>query len=104
MPIDDFELEDGDRVVLLTMGRHLFRCDLRGAGSCTRAGEVLPETYDVSPDGRSFRIHGKGARDRVAYVSDVELRADLEKLVPLADDREFRDHLEGVRRSAARHR
>jgi site-specific recombinase XerD len=36
---------------------------------------------DVSPNGRSFRIHGKGTRDRVAYVSDVDLRFDLEKLV-----------------------
>src|SRR3954451_24381152 len=36
---------------------------------------------DVAPDGRSFRIHGKGARDRTGYVSDVALRADLERLV-----------------------
>ena len=47
-----------------------------------RVGELCKlRIDDVSPDGRSFRIHGKGARDRVAYVSDVELRADLEKLV-----------------------
>ncbi len=47
-----------------------------------RVGELCKlRVDDVSPDGRSFRIHGKGARDRVAYVSDVELRADLEKLV-----------------------
>ena len=47
-----------------------------------RVGELCKLRVDnVSPDGRSFRIHGKGARDRVAYVSDVELRADLEKLV-----------------------
>jgi site-specific recombinase XerD len=46
-----------------------------------RVGELCKlRVDDVSPDGRSFRIHGKGARDRVAYVSDVELRADLEKL------------------------
>jgi integrase/recombinase XerD len=47
-----------------------------------RVGELCElRVDDVSPDGRSFRIHGKGARDRVAYVSDVELRADLERLV-----------------------
>jgi site-specific recombinase XerD len=47
-----------------------------------RVGELCSiRVDDVSPDGRSFRIHGKGARDRVAYVSDVDLRSDLEKLV-----------------------
>src|SRR3954453_17930080 len=47
-----------------------------------RVGELCKlRVDDVSPDGRSLRIHGKGARDRVAYVSDVELRSDLEKLV-----------------------
>jgi integrase/recombinase XerD len=47
-----------------------------------RVGELCKiRVDDVSPDGRSFRIHGKGARDRVAYVSDVDLRSDLEKLV-----------------------
>src|SRR5947209_13147153 len=47
-----------------------------------RVGELCKiRVDDVSPDGRSLRIHGKGARDRVAYVSDAELRADLEKLV-----------------------
>jgi site-specific recombinase XerD len=47
-----------------------------------RVGELCKiRVEDVSPDGRSFRIHGKGARDRVAYVSDVDLRSDLEKLV-----------------------
>jgi integrase/recombinase XerD len=47
-----------------------------------RVGELCKiRVDDVSPDGRSLRIHGKGARDRVAYVSDTDLRADLEKLV-----------------------
>jgi site-specific recombinase XerD len=47
-----------------------------------RVGELCSiRVDDVSPDGRSFRIHGKGARDRVAYVSDADLRSDLEKLV-----------------------
>jgi site-specific recombinase XerD len=47
-----------------------------------RVGELCKvRVDDVSPDGRSFRIHGKGARDRVAYVSDLGLRSELEKLV-----------------------
>lgn len=32
---------------------------------------------DVSPDGASIRVHGKGSRDRVAYVVDPACRADL---------------------------
>src|SRR4051794_19244535 len=47
-----------------------------------RVGELCKlKVDDVAPDGRSFRIHGKGARDRVGYVSDAGLRGDLEKLV-----------------------
>src|SRR5438309_7027 len=47
-----------------------------------RVGELCKlRVDDVAPDGRSFRIHGKGARDRVGYVSDGLLRADLERLV-----------------------
>jgi integrase/recombinase XerD len=47
-----------------------------------RVGELCKlKVDDVAPDGRSFRIHGKGARDRVGYVSDGGLRGDLEKLV-----------------------
>jgi len=47
-----------------------------------RVGELCKlKVDDIAPDGRSFRIHGKGARDRTGYVSDVALRADLERLV-----------------------
>src|ERR1041385_5434878 len=47
-----------------------------------RVGELCKvKVDDVAPDGRSFRIHGKGARDRTGYVSDAGLRADLEKLM-----------------------
>jgi len=43
-----------------------------------RVGEVCQlRVDDVSPDGLSLRVHGKGSRDRVAYVSDAPLRADL---------------------------
>jgi dipeptidyl aminopeptidase/acylaminoacyl peptidase len=67
LAIDDFRLEDGDRVVLLTMGRKIFRCDLRGAGGCTSAGEALPDTYDVSPDERKAAF----IRDNNLWVRDV---------------------------------
>lgn len=47
-----------------------------------RVGELCKvQVDDVSPDGRSLRIHGKGARDRIAYISDLDLRSDLGKLV-----------------------
>ena len=50
--IDDLKLEDGDRVVLLRIGQVKVRCDLRAAGECKSVGDVLPETYDLSPDGK----------------------------------------------------
>ena len=50
--IDDLKLEDDDRAVLLRIGRTMVRCDLRGAGECNSAGDVLPDTYDISPDGK----------------------------------------------------
>jgi site-specific recombinase XerD len=36
---------------------------------------------DIAPDGSSLRVHGKGSRDRVAYISDVLLRRELVRLV-----------------------
>ena len=51
---------------------------------CTgiRVGELCKvRTDDVSPDGSTFRIQGKGSRDRVAYISDPALRAELCELV-----------------------
>ena len=38
---------------------------------------------DVSPDGATCRIHGKGSRDRVVYIGDPTLRAALQKMVAL---------------------
>src|SRR4029077_2002798 len=36
-----------------------------------RVGELCKiRLDDVAPDGSSLRIHGKGSRDRVAYISD----------------------------------
>lgn len=51
---------------------------------CTgiRVGELCKiRIDDVSPDGSSFRIQGKGSRDRIAYISDPALRAELCELV-----------------------
>ncbi len=65
--IDDFRLEDGGGVVLLAMGGTLIRCDLRAAGECKGVGNTLPETYDVSPDGRKAAF----VRENNLWVRDV---------------------------------
>jgi site-specific recombinase XerD len=47
-----------------------------------RVGELCKlRIDDLSPDVSSVRIHGKGARDRVAYIADARLREDLLLLV-----------------------
>jgi integrase/recombinase XerD len=47
-----------------------------------RVGELCKlRLDDVSPDGSTLRIHGKGSRDRIAYVTDAFLRRDLCLLV-----------------------
>lgn len=47
-------------------------------GTGIRVGELCKlEIDDVAPDGSSFRIHGKGSRDRIAYVTDRSLRLEL---------------------------
>jgi site-specific recombinase XerD len=47
-----------------------------------RVGELCRlRLDDVAPDGSVLRIHGKGARDRVAYVTDASLRQDLRRIV-----------------------
>lgn len=47
-----------------------------------RVGELCKlKIDDVSPDGSSLRVHGKGSRDRVAYISDKELRRELQFFV-----------------------
>ena len=49
-----------------------------------RVGELCRMAIeDVSPDGASARIHGKGSRDRVVYVSDGALRRALRGLIAL---------------------
>jgi integrase/recombinase XerD len=49
-----------------------------------RVGELCKvSTGDISQDGSTLRIRGKGSRDRVVYVTNVELRTELQKLVLL---------------------
>jgi site-specific recombinase XerD len=45
-----------------------------------RVGELCRlRADDISPDGSTLRIHGKGSRDRIAYVTDPMLRKALSK-------------------------
>ena len=47
-----------------------------------RVGELCKlKIEDVSPDGSTIRIQGKGSRDRMAYISDAELQRGLRELV-----------------------
>jgi len=47
-----------------------------------RVGEVCKiEIGDVSSDASSLRVHGKGSRDRIVFVTDQTLRRDLRDLV-----------------------
>ena len=78
LQIDDFTLEDGDRMVLLTVDRKMVRCDLRGAGACKSAGDVLPETYDLAPDGKKaafIRDNNLWARD-IASGRETQITTD----------------------------
>lgn len=44
-----------------------------------RVGEFCKLTpEDVSPDGASIRVHGKGSRDRVAYIADPACRTEIQ--------------------------
>ena len=49
-----------------------------------RVGELCKiQVGDVSVDGSILRIHGKGSRDRIVYVTNSKLQADLQKLAAL---------------------
>jgi len=67
LAIDDLAMEDGDRAVLLLLGDKRFRCFLRDNVQCKAAGDALPDTFDVSPDGRSAAF----IRDNNLWVRDV---------------------------------
>jgi site-specific recombinase XerD len=46
-----------------------------------RVGELCRlRIEDVAPDGCSLRIHGKGSRDRIVYISDADLRREIRQL------------------------
>jgi site-specific recombinase XerD len=64
-------------------GEAAFRTIVRlMVGTGMRVGELCKlKLDDLSPDCAVVRIHGKGARDRVAYVTDPGLRQDLQHLV-----------------------
>jgi dipeptidyl-peptidase-4 len=67
LPIDDIALEDNGHTLLLTIGSKLIRCNLRQAAICAPQGDVLPNTYDISPDGKKAAF----IRDNNLWVRDV---------------------------------
>jgi site-specific recombinase XerD len=47
-----------------------------------RVGELCKlKLDDLSPDCTVVRIHGKGARDRVGYITDPKLQMDLHRII-----------------------
>ncbi len=47
-----------------------------------RVGELCKlRVDDIAPDAAALRVHGKGSRDRIAYVADPAFRAELRRLV-----------------------
>ena len=67
LPIDDLSIEDGDHTVVLTIGAKRIRCELRDQPVCKSAGDVLPDTFDVAPDGRTAAF----IRDNNLWVRDI---------------------------------
>src|SRR6202035_2404974 len=71
----DFERADNGEQVFRTIVRLM-------VGTGMRVGELCKlKLEDLSPDCSTVRIQGKGARDRVAYVTDPSLRKDLQRLI-----------------------
>jgi len=53
-------------------------CVLLLSSTGLRVSELCAITgRDISPDGSSIHIHGKGAKDRIVYISNVEIRDEL---------------------------
>jgi dipeptidyl aminopeptidase/acylaminoacyl peptidase len=82
LPIDDFVLEDGDRAMLLTMGRTLVRCELQAAVTCKDAGDLYGggagTANDLSPDGKQaafIRANNLWVRE-VASGRETQLTTD----------------------------
>ncbi len=75
--------ETGTLLKLRSLGRHDLSIEI-GLMIATgiRVGELCKVlTGDVSPDGSTLRIRGKGSRDRVVYVTNRKLRTKLQALV-----------------------
>ena len=72
LPIDDLTLQNGDREILLLIGREKVHCDLRGAYACKDAGDIFGGgrggAYDLSPDGRRAAF----TRDNNLWVRDID--------------------------------
>jgi len=50
-------------------------------GTGMRVSEVCKVNLeDITPDGSMLRIHGKGSRERIAYITDPNLRLELSQL------------------------
>lgn len=86
-------LSRSEAVFLLTSGSNAWEAAGEGeqvfavivrlmVGTGMRVGELCKlGVDDLSPDGAVVRIHGKGARERVAYITDQRLRRDLQGIV-----------------------
>jgi site-specific recombinase XerD len=77
-------------------GGHVFRVIVQlMVATGMRVGELCKlKLDDLSPDCTTVRIHGKGARDRVAYVTDSNLRRELHRLI--ADRRKTLNGVEAL--------
>ena len=72
-----------DDLKLAGEGEHVFTTIIRlMVVTGMRVGELCKLGLDdLSPDCAVVRIHGKGARERVAYITDASLRQDLQQTV-----------------------
>ncbi|UFZ08082.1 tyrosine-type recombinase/integrase [Bradyrhizobium ontarionense] len=62
--------------------RHAFTAARLMIATGVRVGELCRiAVQDLASDGSSIRIYGKGARERVVYVSDASLRCDMVEML-----------------------
>jgi len=76
--IDDISLEDGDHALTLTIGAKRIRCELGDQPICKFDGDVLPDTFDLAPDGRTaafIRQNNLWVRD-IASGRETQLTSD----------------------------
>ncbi|MDE1176893.1 MAG: DPP IV N-terminal domain-containing protein [Edaphobacter sp.] len=76
LPVTEFALSDGDKVVTVLVHARHWRCDLSGAGQCVamekKSSQAVP--YDLSPDGKKAAF----IRDWNLWVRDVETGAETQ--------------------------